>query len=210
MRNALAHAGKRPPKGRLPQVEDHRTIAAWAGRQQLAPRCRVQEHQRGASPRRQVAGRPVLHRTSSHWWRCCPAGWACPQPAWLGQGTGTPLPVSCPTLRVQRRPRGGAMAAPEVTSPRSKFNATNIIAALAMIGTVAGAVFAGWDKISPSRAAAAPASAALEGARASASGASASTTAGCSQIFQGVQVQGGLSINCGTAPASATASQASR
>ena len=90
----------------------------------------------------------------------------------------------------------------------ARLSSTNtVIAALAMLGTVTAAVFAGWDKINPPKLAAASASP-REGARVIVSGASASTRGDCAQVFQGVNVQGGLSINC--PPADSPASAASR
>lgn len=94
-------------------------------------------------------------------------------------------------------------AKPKPDGTRLSFTNT-LIAALAMLGTVAAAVFAGWDKIYPPKPAAASGSA-REGARGTASGASASTHGDCAPVFQGVNVQGGLSIDCSpnNSPASA-------
>lgn len=97
-------------------------------------------------------------------------------------------------------------AKPKPDSTRLSFTNT-VIAALAMLGTVAAAAFAGWGMLHPPKPAADSANA-PNSAQAAVSGASASTRGDCAQVFQSVNVQGGLSIDC--PPVSSSASAASR
>lgn len=79
------------------------------------------------------------------------------------------------------------------------------IAGLAMIGTLAAAVFSGWDRLAPAKPA--PSAPASSSQSTGPTAASAVTNGNCSPVMQGVQVQGGLAIQCGPTPPAASAAR---